>query len=170
MLQTLYFACAQHKWSDPAGRYNPQLLVDQHHVSAAQFEWVALTERARAHAWRDVELLFEKKSWHSLKSTSFSISVPLERAIMRLHWLDAPAAVLNAFLARVSDSKRRLSLARQLGATRSVVDTLVEHKDRAQLEVCVQNIAAGTDVRFYAENALKTLVSAIALCNERRWF
>lgn len=122
---------------------------------------MALTERARAHAWRDLDQLFEKKSWHSLKATTFQISVPLERAIVRLHRLQAPAPVLNGFLARVGDSKRRLQLARQLGVTRSVVDTLVEHRDRAALEACVQGIASGTDVRFYAENALKTLVRAI---------
>lgn len=119
---------------------------------------MALTERARAHAWRDVEQLFEKKSWHSLKATTFQIAVPLERAIVRLHRLQAPAPVLNGFLARVGDSRRRLALARQLGVTKSVVDTLVEHRDRAALEAVVQSIASGTDVRFYAENALKMLV------------
>lgn len=161
-MQTLYYACSRHKWSEgPQCHYDPSLLVERQKVSAAQHEWVALTERARAQSWRDCEQLFAKKSWHSLKATSFAIHVPLEAAIWRLYRLDAPVAILNAFLARIPDSRRRLWLAQKMDATRSVVDALVERKDRVGLETYMQSIAAGTDVRFYAENALKTLVSIL---------
>lgn len=63
VLQTIFYSCAMHKWSDidPAAKYNPQLLVDTHRVCQAQFEWVALSERARSQAWKDLEALFEKK-------------------------------------------------------------------------------------------------------------
>lgn len=62
-METIYYACSQHKWSDtdPAAKYNPQQLVEAHGVSQAQFEWVALHERAKSQAWRDLEAMFEKK-------------------------------------------------------------------------------------------------------------
>lgn len=67
-------------------------------------------------------------------------------------------AVLNFFLAQLNDPKQRLMLARKVGADRSVTDALVDLRDRQGLEEFVQSIAAGTDVRFYTENALKNLV------------
>lgn len=50
-------------------------------------------------------------------------------------------------------------LARRLGATKSAVDALVELKDRKELELFIGQLAPSTEVRFYAENALKNLVS-----------
>lgn len=80
---------------------------------------------------------------------------------MQLHSLDAPMAVLNYFLAHLVDARRRLVLARKIGASKSVTDALVELKDRQGLDDFLQSIPAGTEVRYYAENALKNLVSFV---------
>lgn len=63
VIQTIYYSSSNHKWSDtdPLAKYNPQKLAEVHGVSQAQFEWVALNERAKSHAWKDLEALFEKK-------------------------------------------------------------------------------------------------------------
>lgn len=90
---------------------------------------------------------------------SFSINIPLDRAILQLHSLDAPQPVLHHFLAKISDARRRLVLARKLGSTKSSVDALVELKDRKELEMFIAHLAPSTEVRFYAENALKNLVN-----------
>lgn len=63
VMKTIYYSCSQHKWTDtdPTAKYNPFKLVEVHGVSQAQFEWVALNERAKSQAWKDLEGLFEKK-------------------------------------------------------------------------------------------------------------
>lgn len=158
-LESLYYACSMHKWNDTASasRYNPQRLLDQHRISLSQYEWVALNERARSQAWRDVEQLFEKKSWHSLKTKTFAINVPLDKAIFQLHRLEAPSPILNHFLSKITDAQHRLALARKIGASKSVVDALVDLKDRQPLQAFVESLPSGTDVRFYADNALKSM-------------
>lgn len=184
VLESLYHACANHKWgaadtksttphssssssssasSSPvaiAGRSTPHKFAELFKISQSQFDWIALNERSQCQAWRDLEFIFEKKTWSTLKtSKSFSIAVPLDRVILQLHAMDAPVAVLNQFLAQIDDAERRLALAKKTKAGKSVVDALVDLKDRPQLEQYVESVEAGTDVRFYAENALKNLVS-----------
>lgn len=79
---------------------------------------------------------------------------------MQLHSLHAPIPVLNFFLPHLADARRRLWLARKVGALKSVTDALVELKDRQALEEFVQTIAANTESRFYAETALRNLVNS----------
>lgn len=59
----------------------------------------------------------------------------------------------------MSDARRRLWLARKVGASKSVTDALVELKDRQGLDDFVQTIPVNTESRFYAETALRNLVS-----------
>lgn len=181
VLESLFHACANHKWgvadgksssgssssssasSSPAAtaaRSSPHKFAESFKVSQSQFDWIALNERSQCQAWRDLEVIFEKRSWNTLKtSKAISIAVPLDRGILQLHALDAPVAVLNMFLAQIDDPQRRLALARKTKAAKSAVDALVDLKDRAQLELYVETLETGTDVRFYAENSLKNLVS-----------
>lgn len=100
------------------------------------------------------------QSWHSLKTKTFSISLPIDRVILQLHSLDAPIPVLNFFLSHLADARRRLWLARKVGALKSVTDSLVELKDRQGLDDFVQSIAPGTESRFYADSALRNLVKS----------
>lgn len=79
--------------------------------------------------------------------------------ILQLYGLHAPIPVLNYFLARISDTQHRLALSQRVGAEKSVVDSFVELKDKQKLETFIETITPGTDVRFYAENALKNLVN-----------
>lgn len=121
---------------------------------------MALNERSQCQAWRDLEIIFEKKSWSTLKtSKTFAIAVPLDRVILQLYAMDAPVAVLNMFLGHIDDPQRRLALAKRTRAAKSVVDAMVDLKDRGQLEQYLGTLDSGTDVRFYAENALKNLVN-----------
>lgn len=169
VLESLYYACSNFKWSaaassasDPAtigGPSNPYKFTDAYKVSQSQFDWIALNERAQDQKWCDLDTIFEKKTWHTLKTAkTFSISVPLERVIRQLHALDAPVAVLNRFLPHIDDVHKRLELAKRYNASRSIVDALVEQKDRNELERYAETLAKSTDVRIYADNAIKNLV------------
>uniref|UniRef100_A0A8D8CME4 Spermatogenesis-defective protein 39 homolog n=1 Tax=Culex pipiens TaxID=7175 RepID=A0A8D8CME4_CULPI len=163
VLETLHYACGRYKWGDTAAATlqspaSPFKLAEAHAVGAPQFEWIALNERARANAWLDFEHIFERKAWLNLKQRkSFTIHIPIDRTILRLAALAAPEPVLNNFLAKVDDPARRLGLARRVGAKKGVVDALVALKDRPELELFRDGLEAGTEERFYAENALKSL-------------
>lgn len=64
VLETLYYASSQYKWNDAtnnATANSPYKLMEMFKVSQSQFEWVALNERSRSQAWRDLEGIFEKK-------------------------------------------------------------------------------------------------------------
>lgn len=191
VLESLFHACASYKWASaevvktsptiaaassssnsssssssptvtPSVRSSPHKFAESFKISQSQFDWVALNERSQGQAWRDLELIFVKKSWSTLKtSKTFTIAVPLDRVILQLYAMDAPVAVLNMFLGHIDDPQRRLALARKTRAAKSVVDALVDLKDRGQLEQYFNGLENGTDVRFYAENALKNLVMFI---------
>lgn len=81
-----------------------------------------------------------------------------------MHTLDAPIPVLNFFLSHLGDARRRLWLARKVGALKSVTDSLVELKDRQGLDDFVQTVPTNTESRFYAETALRNLVRRPFFC------
>ncbi|CAD7092822.1 unnamed protein product [Hermetia illucens] len=156
-LETLYYAFGKHKWKDGTtnDQKNPFKFATDHQISAPQLEWVALNERAKAQAYLDLDGLFEKSKWHSIKSKQFHINLPLEDVIMRLYHLNAPQPVLNSFLSHVTDSEVKLSLAKEVKAVRSVIDVLGTMKDKTELEKYRDQLAEGTEERIYADNAIR---------------
>ncbi|XP_063709624.1 vacuolar protein sorting-associated protein 16B [Culicoides brevitarsis] len=158
VLETLNYVLGRHKWAaDVTTPDNPFKFAEIYSVIPAQFEWVGLTERSRVQAWRDVESLFEKKSWH--KAKTFQIHIPLEKAILQLYSLNAPSPVLNHFINNLDDPQRRLVLAKKVNSIRSVVDALVALKDKTELENLRDSLGQGTEEWFYAEAALKLVSS-----------
>lgn len=165
-LESLFFASMNHKWSNASADFsvpnqsNPYQFADMFKISQPQFDWITLNERAKTQAWCDLEKIFERKSWHSLKTTkTFSISVPLERVIFQLSAYDAPADILNMFLMQIDDPNRRLVLAKRFPlAGKTVVDTLVELKNREELEQFIDTLSVRDNVRIHGENALKNMV------------
>lgn len=70
VLETLSYVCSQHKWSDAANATatnSPYKLMEVYKISQSQFEWIALNERSRSQAWRDLEGMFEKKVCAGIK-------------------------------------------------------------------------------------------------------
>jgi VPS33B-interacting protein in polarity and apical restriction len=160
VLQTLHYVCGRYKWgSDEKSPENPLIFSEIYQVTPAQYQWLAVNERGQKQAWRDVEMLFEKKSWHNLTQKSFNISVPIEQLVVRLFVLNAPAAVLNSFLARVDEPQKKLILSKKVRAVRSWIDALVALKDRQELEALRNSLEGGTEERFYAEKSLKAMTS-----------
>lgn len=169
VIETLYYCCEKfNKWSDPTVNSitNPYKIVENYSVTPAQFEWIALNERGKSQAWRDIEGLFEKKS--VLKKKSFTIHIPLELAIIRLYHLRTPQAVLNSFLQHVDDPQRRLALSRKVGAIHSIVESLVILKDKPSLEEFKETLASGTAEYFYAEKAITNLASTKSILGLRK--
>lgn len=169
VIETLFFCCEKfNKWSDPTANSvtNPYKIVESCGVTPAQFEWIALNERGKSQAWRDIEGLFEKKS--VLKKKNFTIHIPLELAIIRLHHLRAPQAVLNSFLEHVYEPQRRLALSKKVGAIHSIVESLLLLKDKTSLEEFKETLASGTAEYFYAEKAITNLSNTKSLLGLRK--
>ncbi|KAG5681797.1 hypothetical protein PVAND_011205 [Polypedilum vanderplanki] len=160
LLETLYFACEKfQKFSDPLTSQNdtnPFKMIEQYNITSAQFEWIALNQRARAQAWRDIETLFEKKT-SVLKKKNFTINISLEVVILKLHQLKAPQAVLNSFLQHIEDPERRLTLSKRVGAITSIIDSLTLLKDKNSLEDFKNTLPSGTAEFFYTEKAITSL-------------
>lgn len=171
VLETLYSACSKfHKFSEPTqstSSTNPFKILELFNVAEAQFEWIALIERAKSQAWRDIESLFEKKS-SMLKKKTFIIHIPLEIVILKLHQLRAPQAVLNSFLQHVEDPERRLTLSKKVGAIHSIVDSLTALKDKRSLEEFKESLPSGTAEYFYTEKAITSISSTKSLLNLRK--
>lgn len=171
VLETLYSACSKfHKFSEPTqstSSTNPFKILELFNVAESQFEWIALNERAKSQAWRDIESLFEKKS-SMLKKKTFIIHIPLEIVILKLHQLRAPQAVLNSFLQHVEDPERRLTLSKKVGAIHSIVDSLTALKDKRSLEEFKESLPSGTAEYFYTEKAITSISSTKSLLNLRK--
>lgn len=169
VVETLYYACGKYqKWSDPTvnSLTSPFKIVEKYIVSQAQFEWIALNERGKSQAWMDIEGLFEKKS--VLKKKSFAIHIPLELAILRLHHLRAPQAVLNTFLQHLDDPERRLALSKKVGAIHSIVESLVLLKNAQELQEFKETLPSGTAEYFYAEKAITNLTTTKSILGIRK--
>lgn len=159
VIETLYFSAEKfQKWGEPnasSNATNPYKIVEAYNVTQAQFEWIALNSRGKSQAWKSIEELFERKT--VLKKKSFVIHIPLELAIIRLHQLRAPQAVLNKFLQHVEEPDRRLSLSKKVGAINSIIESLVLLKNKSGLEEFKETLASGTAEYFNAEKALENL-------------
>lgn len=169
VLETLHYCCEKYqKWSDPSfvSPTNPFKFVESFAILQSQFEWVALNSRGKLQAWRDIELLFEKKSM--LRKNHFSIALPLELTILRLYHLKAPQPTLNFFLKQVDDPVRRLILSKKVGAIHSIVESLVLVKDKQALEEFKETLANGTAEYFNAEKAIKSLDATKSILGLRK--
>lgn len=170
VIETLYHSCEKfNKWSDPTSVNsitNPFKIVENYSITPAQFEWIAINERGKSQAWRDIETLFEKKS--VLKKKTFVIHIPLELTILRLHQLRAPQAVLNSFLQHLDDPERRLALSKKVGAINSIVESLVQLKDRIALEEFKESLPNGTPEYYNAEKAITSLSQTKSLLGLRK--
>lgn len=173
ILETLYYACEKfQKFSDSSSSSrqsmtNPFKMCEQYSISSGQFEWIALNQRAKVQAWRDIESLFEKKST-VLKQKTFVINIPLEIVILKLHHLRAPQAVLNSFLQHIEDPERRLQLSKKVGAIHSIVDSLAILKDKSALEEFKESLPNGTAEYFYTEKAITTLSNTKSILGMRK--
>ena len=169
VVETLFYACEKfQKWSDTTvnSLTNPYKIIEKYGVAQAQFEWIALNERGKSQAWLDIEGLFEKKS--VLKKKNFVIHIPLELAILRLHQLRAPQAVLNTFLHHLDDPERRLALSKKVGAIHSIVESLVQLKNPQELQEFKETLASGTAEYFYAEKAITNLTASKSILGIRK--
>ncbi|XP_073817468.1 vacuolar protein sorting 16B [Musca autumnalis] len=158
-VEVLYACCAKNtNWKDPdiTQLISPYRLCNDQHISAGQFDWTALNERARSQAYADLQHIFEQvPTWHPIKQKQFHINISLELAVMRLHELNAPASVIYMFLSNVSSASDKLELAKRVKCTKAIIDALTTLKDVPQLLQIRDSLADRSEEQFYCDNAIK---------------
>ncbi|XP_017131085.1 vacuolar protein sorting-associated protein 16B [Drosophila elegans] len=162
-VEVLYACCqANSNWKeqDMLKPVSPQRFAADQQISAAQYEWTALNERAQAQAYADLECIFERvPSWHPLKTKQFHISFDLTLAVLRLYELQAPSTVLQLFLSKMGNSGEKLALARRVKCIRAVIDAMAGLKQQQELQQLKDTLPERSEEQFYCENALKSLQS-----------
>ncbi|XP_016989047.1 vacuolar protein sorting-associated protein 16B [Drosophila rhopaloa] len=162
-IEVLYACCqANSNWKeqDMLKSVSPQRFAADQQISAAQYEWTALNERAQAQAYADLECIFERvPSWHPLKTKQFHISFDLTIAVLRLYELQAPSTVLQLFLSKMGNSGEKLDLARRVKCIKAVIDAMAGMKQQQELQQLKDTLPERSEEQFYCENALKTLQS-----------
>lgn len=150
-LHSLYHCSRHHQWTDTSAGMPVLSFAKQYQVPDGQMEFVILTERAKNQSWLDLESIFEKKN---LLKKAFQMHIPIDRAVLRLHHLDAPSATLFYFLSHIPDLAKRLTLARTVKCPKAVIDSYVGLKLKADLVVYKDSLLAGSPERFYADKCI----------------
>ncbi|XP_043654785.1 vacuolar protein sorting-associated protein 16B [Drosophila teissieri] len=162
-VEVLYACCqvnSNWKEQDMLKPVSPQRFAADQQISAAQYEWTALNERAQAQAYADLECIFERvPSWHPLKTKQFHISFDLTLAVLRLYELQAPSTVLQLFLSKMGNSVEKLALAQRVKCIKAVVDAMAGLKQQQELQQLKDTLPDRSEEQFYCENALKSLQS-----------
>lgn len=160
-VEVLYACCAKNtNWKDPdiTQIISPYRLCNDQHISAGQFDWTALNERARSQAYADLQHIFEQvPTWHPIKQKQFHINISLELAVIRLHDMGAPASVIYMFLSNMSSASEKLELAKRVKCTKAIIDALTALKDVPQLLQIRESLPDRSEEQFYCDNAIKNV-------------
>ncbi|XP_037954891.1 vacuolar protein sorting-associated protein 16B [Teleopsis dalmanni] len=160
-VEVLYACCQKYnnwKEQDLISVLSPFRISAEQQISASQFEWTALNERAISQAYGDLESVFERlPTWNPIKQKQFHISFPLDAAIVRLFELKAPSSVLYLFLSKISSSTEKLELAQRVKCTKAAIDAMIGLKDINQLTQLKDSLPERSEEQFYCDRAIKSL-------------
>lgn len=119
------------------------------------FHWIFLKEKSSTQQWSVISENFVSKKWHG--GMTVSSLIPIEDIVRELAINNAPENELKKYLDVISNSSTRLSLARKYKCFHTVVDILVDLKDRQALLNFKSEQPDQSECYFYAENALRNL-------------
>ncbi|XP_064483830.1 spermatogenesis-defective protein 39 homolog isoform X3 [Ornithodoros turicata] len=131
LVTTLYYCCMYH-YHKPVGHVaNPSGIKDLFGLTEKQYMWTALTALAQIRHWKEIDNLFQSKSW--LGKSKMRCCIGFDRAVQVLMTMKAPPEVFEKYLQLVDDTDKRLALAKKNKCYNVVIDTLVSLRDRQQL-------------------------------------
>lgn len=131
LITTLYYCCMYH-YHKPVGHIaNPSQIRDLFNLTEKQYMWTALTALTQIRHWREIESLFQSKSW--LGKAKLRCCIGFDRAVEVLVTMKAPPEMFEKYLQLVDDTEKRLALAKRYKCHSVVINTLVSLRDRQQL-------------------------------------
>jgi len=132
VIVTLYYCCRYH-FGEPENQYSSPLAIRaKFKLSDKQYEWTALSARAKIKQWRGLEQMFRAKGWFG--SVKMKSVIGFNKVAELLHQHGAPEQVLGTYLNLIDDLNERLSLATKIKCHNVAIETLVAMKDRQQLD------------------------------------
>lgn len=131
LVSTLYYCCMYHYNTATSNIANPSQMRTLFNLTEKQFTWTALSALAQIKHWKEVDNLFQGKSW--LGKSKMRCCIGFDKAVEVLAKAQAPPEVFERYLQLVDDTDRRLSLATQYKCHRVAIDTLVSLRDRQRL-------------------------------------
>ncbi|KAJ7384713.1 spermatogenesis-defective protein 39 [Desmophyllum pertusum] len=132
VIVTLYYCCRYH-FGEPENLYSSPLAIRaKFKLSAKQYEWTALSSRAKLKQWKGLEQMFTAKGW--LGSVKMKSVIGFTQVIEILHQHGAPQEVLSTYLKLIDDRNQRVSLATKTKCHDVAIETIVAMKDRQQLD------------------------------------
>ncbi|PVD25821.1 hypothetical protein C0Q70_13484 [Pomacea canaliculata] len=157
---TLFYSCLYHHHELENSLSSPLSLKKRHEIPERQYIWTALSARAKAHAWADIENLLTAKSWFGGKKMKAPIG--FDKVVEILNKFNAPTDILTKYLELVEDLDIRLSLSKKISNHKVTVETLVKLKDRAGVEDFAHK-HGGTIEADYARRMLKDELGMVGL-------
>lgn len=153
VITTLYYCCLYH-WELPENNFaSPQAIKKAHQLTDKQFVWTALGALTQRQQWKEIENLFQSKSW--LGGTKMRCCIGFDKVVDVLCLHKAPIEVVAKYLKLVDGLEKRLSLAKKYKCHQVVVDTLVLMKDRLGLEDYKQKLLPHSTEHLYLQEALR---------------
>ncbi|XP_076463825.1 spermatogenesis-defective protein 39 homolog isoform X2 [Babylonia areolata] len=129
---TLFYCCLYHYHLQENNFASPLAIKKRHDVPERQYIWTALSARAKARGWTDIEQLLTAKGWFGGKKMKAAIG--FDKVVEILHKFQAPVDILTKYLELVDDLDTKLTLSRKTGCKKVTIETLVKLKDRAGVE------------------------------------
>eukprot|EP00095_Tigriopus_kingsejongensis_P006315 maker-scaffold61_size441589-snap-gene-3.30 protein:Tk06315 transcript:maker-scaffold61_size441589-snap-gene-3.30-mRNA-1 annotation:"spermatogenesis-defective protein 39 homolog isoform x2" len=154
VLKTLAYLCYHH-WEAPENLlHSPKALKKIHKIPDDQFIWVALKSRALKRAWKDCEPIIITKGWLGGKKTKASVNP--RGVVQTLYDCQAPPDIIHIYLQLIDDIEDRHNYARRCKVPNTVIECLIQLKDRSELEAYKAKLTPQSPEWFYADHALST--------------
>ncbi|XP_006813614.1 spermatogenesis-defective protein 39 homolog [Saccoglossus kowalevskii] len=132
VITTLFYCCMYHYEAPDNDISSPFSMRRDFKLTENQFLYTALTARTKLRRWRDIETMLTAKGWFG--GTKMKASIGFEKVIDILSKMNAPPEVMGKYIMCIDNTELRLSLANKLNCHGAVIDTLVQMKDRQQLQ------------------------------------
>ncbi|XP_037575080.1 spermatogenesis-defective protein 39 homolog [Dermacentor silvarum] len=144
LVTTLYYCCLYHYNVSNSHIASPSQMKALFNLTEKQFVWTALAALAQIKHWKEIDNLFQGKSW--LGKSKMRCCIGFDKAVEILAKAHAPPEVFERYLQMVDDSEKRLTLAKAHKCHNVVIETLVYLRDRQRLlryknEVPPQSVA-----------------------------
>ncbi|KAL8586877.1 hypothetical protein ACOMHN_050982 [Nucella lapillus] len=137
---TLFYCSLYHYHLQENSLASPLAVKKRHDIPERQYLWTALSARAKARGWTDIEQLLTAKGWFGGKKMKAAIG--FDKVVDILHKFQAPMEILTKYLELVDDLDTRLTLSQKTGCRKVTIETLVKQKDRAGVEAFARKHSA----------------------------
>ncbi|XP_077537373.1 spermatogenesis-defective protein 39 homolog isoform X2 [Haemaphysalis longicornis] len=131
LVTTVYYCCLYHYNVSHNHIASPNQMRVLFNLTEKQFVWTALSALAQIKHWKEIDNLFQGKSW--LGKSKMRCCIGFDKAVEILAKAHAPPEVFEKYLQMVDDAEKRYALAKVHKCHSVAIETLVYLRDRQRL-------------------------------------